>query len=79
MVIDVQSIKTFTDVPAVGQGVDANKKIVGRKRSVVIDTTGLLLTVLVTAVSIQDSADGATPLNRIAAAHHKAPGPVPPP
>lgn len=57
------------DVPATEQGVDAAKNIVGRKRSVVIDTTGLLLTVLVTAASVQDSTAGETLLNRIAAAY----------
>lgn len=45
------------------------KKIVGRKRSVVIDTIGLMLTVLVTAASIQDSVAGERLLNRIAADH----------
>lgn len=69
MVIDAQSIKTSTNVPAAGQGVDAAKKIMGRKRSVVIDTTGLLLTVLVTAASVQDSTAGETLLDRIAATH----------
>lgn len=34
-VIDAQSVKTSTSVPAAGQGVDAGKKIVGRKRSIV--------------------------------------------
>ncbi|GAA2326203.1 hypothetical protein GCM10010246_04600 [Streptomyces cuspidosporus] len=48
-VIDAQSIKTSTSVPAAGQGTDAAKKIVGRKRSIVTDTLGLLLAVLVTA------------------------------
>ncbi|KEF01943.1 transposase [Streptomyces rimosus] len=69
MVIDAQSIKTSANVPAAGQGADVGKKIVGRKRGVVIDTTGLLLAVLVTAASIQDSTAGETLLNRIAAAH----------
>jgi transposase len=69
MVIDAQSIKTSTNVPATEQGIDAAKKIVGRKRSVVIDTTGLLLTVLVSAASMQDSTAGEVLLNRIAAAH----------
>lgn len=41
----------------------------GRKRSIVIDTTGLLLTVVVTAASIQDSVAGETLLDRIAAGH----------
>lgn len=69
MVIDAQSIKTSANVPVRDQGVDTNKKIVGRKRNVVIDTTGLLLTVLVSAASIQDSAAGETLLDRIAATY----------
>lgn len=45
-VIDAQSVKTFTSVPATGQSADAGKKIVdrkvvGRKRSIVTDTFGL--------------------------------------
>lgn len=68
-VIDSQSIKTSTNVPATGQGIDAGKKIVGRKRSIVIDTVGLLLGVLVTAASVQDSTAGRTLIEQIAAEH----------
>ncbi|GAU71288.1 putative transposase [Streptomyces sp. NBRC 110611] len=69
VVIDVQSVKTSTNVPAAEQGADAGKKIVGRKRSIVIDTGGLLLTLLVTAANVQDSVAGRTLLDRIAAAY----------
>jgi transposase len=48
-VIDAQSVKTSTSAPATSQGVDASKKIVGRKRSIITDTLGLLSAVLVTA------------------------------
>lgn len=68
-VIDAQSIKTSTSVPASGPGIDAGKKIVGRKRSIVHDTLGLLLAVLVTAASVQDSVAGATLLDQVAADH----------
>ncbi|MBT2381737.1 IS5 family transposase [Streptomyces sp. ISL-111] len=68
-VIDAQSVKTSTSVHVSGQGVDAGKKIVGRKRSIVTDTLGLLLTVLVTAASVQDSVAGTTLLDRVAAEH----------
>ncbi|MET9638186.1 IS5 family transposase [Streptomyces virginiae] len=68
-VIDAQSVKTSTNVPARDQGSDVGKKIVGRKRSIVIDATGMLLTVLVTAASVQDSTVGQTPLDRVAANH----------
>ncbi|GLP67329.1 DDE transposase [Streptomyces sp. TUS-ST3] len=68
-VIDSQSIKTSTNVPAAGQGVDTGKKIVGRKRSIVIDTVGLLLAVLVTAASVQDSVAGQALIEKVAAEH----------
>ncbi|GHB68110.1 hypothetical protein GCM10010347_42790 [Streptomyces cirratus] len=42
-VIDAQSVKTSPSVPAAGQGIDAGKKVVGRKRNIVTDTFGLLL------------------------------------
>ncbi len=68
-VIDAQSVKTSTSVLATSQGIDAGKKIVGRKRSIVTDTTGLLLAVLVTAASVQDSIAGTQLLNQVAAEH----------
>jgi hypothetical protein len=68
-VIDAQSVKTSTSVPAADQGIDAAKKIVGRKRSIVVDTLGLLLAAVVTAASVQDSTAGTTLINKIAADH----------
>ncbi|MGW4027027.1 transposase, partial [Streptomyces sp. NPDC005009] len=68
-VIDAQSVKPSTSVPAAGQGIGAGKKIVGRKRDIVTDTLGLLLAVLVTAASVQDSAAGARLLDQVAADH----------
>ncbi|MFH8371815.1 IS5 family transposase [Streptomyces sp. NPDC018031] len=68
-VIDAQSVKTSTSVPATSQGTDAGKKIVGRKRSIVTATLGLLLAVLVTAASVQDSVAGTHLLDQVAAAH----------
>ncbi|MFI1370062.1 IS5 family transposase [Streptomyces griseochromogenes] len=68
-VIDAQSVKTSTSVPAAGQGTDAAKKVVGRKRSIVTDTLGLLLAVLVTAASVQDSAAGTHLVDQVAASH----------
>ncbi|MFD5559041.1 IS5 family transposase [Streptomyces sp. NPDC127068] len=68
-VIDAQSMKTSTSVPATSQGTDNAKKIVGRKRSIVTDTLGLLLAVLVTAASVQDSNAGTLLLDRVAADH----------
>jgi transposase len=68
-VIDAQSVKTSTSVPAKSQGIDAGKKIVGRKRSIITDTLGLLLAVLVTAAGVQDSTAGQTLLDQTAADH----------
>ncbi|MDX2939542.1 IS5 family transposase [Streptomyces ipomoeae] len=68
-VIDAQSVKTSTSVPAASQGTDAGKRIVGRKRSIVTDTLGLLLAVLVTAASVQDSVAGTQLLDQVAAGH----------
>ncbi|MFE5406877.1 IS5 family transposase [Streptomyces sp. NPDC056580] len=68
-VIDAQSVKTSTSVPASSQGIDAGKKIVGRKRSIITDTLGLLLAVLVTAAGVQDSAAGQRLLDQTASAH----------
>lgn len=68
-VIDTQSVKTSTNVPVQTQGVDAGKKIVGRKRGIVTDTLGLLLAVIVTAASVTDNAIGAELLSQAKATH----------
>ncbi len=68
-VIDAQSVNTSTNVPAATQGIDAGKKIVGRKRSIVTDTLGLLLAVLVTAASVSDPTAGRHLLTQAAATH----------
>ncbi len=53
---DSQNIKG-TAVPGV-RGYDADKKVNGRQRHILVDTLGLLLAVVVTAASVQDR-DGA--------------------
>jgi putative transposase len=50
--LDSQSVKC-TAVPG-ERGYDAGKKINGRKRHILVDTLGLLLTVVVTVGSMQD-------------------------
>jgi len=60
-IIDSQSVKGSEMVARRDRGFDAGKKINGRKRHIAVDTGGLLLTVLVTAASVQDR-DAAKPL-----------------
>ncbi|GAA1963381.1 IS5 family transposase [Catenulispora subtropica] len=60
-IIDSQSLRAAETVGGAQRGYDGGKKINGTKRHVVVDTLGLLLTVLVTAASVFDR-DGAQPL-----------------
>lgn len=53
-------------MPSAGRGIDAGKKIAGRKRHIGVDTLGLLLAVLVTAASVSDNAGGIHLLSDIA-------------
>ncbi|KXK59694.1 transposase [Micromonospora rosaria] len=57
-IIDSQSVKGADTVGRDSRGYDAGKKVNGRKRFVVTDTLGLLVTVTVLAASWQDR-DGA--------------------
>ncbi|KOG19736.1 MULTISPECIES: IS5 family transposase [Streptomyces] len=68
-VVDAQSVKTSGNVAEASQGIDTGKKIKGRKRHLITDTLGLVLTVLVTAASVHDSAGGKQALTELAAAH----------
>jgi transposase len=56
--IDSPSVKAADTVGAASRGYDGGKKINGRKRHIAVDTLGLLLSVIVTAASVQDR-DGA--------------------
>jgi transposase len=66
-IMDTQSVKTSTNVPAATQGADAGKKIVGRKRGIITDTLGLLLYVIVTAASVSDNVIGMDLLDQTSA------------
>ncbi|MEU5937307.1 transposase [Micromonospora sp. NPDC047187] len=57
-IIDSQSVKGADTVSRESRGYDAGKKINGRKRFIVTDTLGLLVTVWVLAASWHDQ-DGA--------------------
>ena len=60
-IIDSQSVKGSEMIGRARRGYDAGKKINGTKRHLAVDVLGLLLTVLVTAASVQDR-DAARPL-----------------
>lgn len=65
--VDAQSVKTSSNVPEASQGIDAGKKIKGRKRHIATDTLGLLLVVLITAASVQDTPGGREVVTELAA------------
>ncbi|RPF30380.1 IS4 family transposase [Streptomyces sp. TLI_185] len=68
-VVDAQSVKTSANAAESTQGIDAGKKIKGRKRHLITDTLGLVLAVIVTAASVHDSAGGKQLLTELATAH----------
>jgi transposase len=68
-IIDSQSVKTSCNVGESSQGIDAGKKIKGRKRHIATDVLGLLLVAIVTAASVQDSAGGQQLLDHLADTH----------
>ncbi len=41
----------------IGRGYDEGKKVTGRKRHILVDTLGLMLTIVVHAANIQDRDD----------------------
>jgi putative transposase len=53
-ILDSQSVRAAETVGRSSRGFDAGKKVNGRKRHIAVDTTGLLLVVLVTGAGVQD-------------------------
>ncbi|MFB7999262.1 IS5 family transposase [Streptomyces sp. NPDC056002] len=68
-VVDAQSVKTSANVAETSQGIDAGKKIKGRKRHLITDTLGLVLAVIVTAASVHDSTGGKRLLDELTVTH----------
>lgn len=68
-IIDAQSVKGAASVPATSRGFDAGKNVNGRKRHIIVDTLGLLLTVMVTAASVTDREAARTLLERLRMRH----------
>lgn len=62
--LDSQSVKTTEAAAPETRGNDANKRVKGRKRHVLVDTTGLLLSVAVTPANVQDKAGALLALGR---------------
>lgn len=67
--LDSQTVKVGSTPNGV-RGFDGGKRTTGRKRHILVDTQGLLLTVLVTAASVQDR-DGARLLLKLLAGPSK--------
>jgi transposase len=65
-VVDAQSVHESAEgvVPAATSGFDPHKKVNGRKRHLLVDTLGLLITVAVTPASTQDRAGAAVLFKR---------------
>ncbi|MER7181272.1 hypothetical protein ABT404_17625 [Streptomyces hyaluromycini] len=51
MILDTQSIRAAAGVPRTTTGLDANKKLSGRKRGLAVDVLGLIVGVVVLAAS----------------------------
>ncbi|GAU71416.1 putative transposase [Streptomyces sp. NBRC 110611] len=67
--VDAQSVKNSSNVPEDSQGIDAGKKIKGRKRHLATDTLGLVLAVLITAASVQDATGDKQLLDELAVSY----------
>ncbi|MDJ0465328.1 IS5 family transposase [Streptomyces sp. H27-C3] len=70
-IIDSQSVRAASSVPAATRGYDGGKKVPGRKRHVITDCLGLLLVVAVTAANVGDREAAVGLLERVRAAHRK--------
>jgi transposase len=60
-VIDSQSVRAADTVSKASRGWDQAKKVNGRKRHIAVDALGLIITIVITAASVQDR-DAARPL-----------------
>ncbi|MFC9756666.1 IS5 family transposase [Streptomyces sp. NPDC056921] len=68
-IIDSQSVRAASSVPAATRGYDGGKKVPGRKRHVITDCLGLLLVVAVTAANVGDREAAVPLLERARIAH----------
>lgn len=68
VILDTQSVRAATGVPAVTTGKDAAKRVPGRKRGLAVDVLGLVIAVTVVAASVHDNAVGIALLDQVAVA-----------
>src|ERR1017187_8820717 len=68
-IIDAQAVKASSNVAEASQGYDAGKRTKARKRHIGIDTLGLLLALVITAASVQDTNGGKLVTEKLAAGH----------
>ena len=68
-IIDARVVKTSSNVPEASQGYDAGKRTKGRMQHIATDTLGLLLAVVITAASVQDTNGGKDVTTQLAASH----------
>ncbi|MDX3186615.1 IS5 family transposase [Streptomyces sp. ME02-7008A-1] len=66
VIIDTQSVRAAAGVPRTTTGLDANKKVSGRKRGLAVDVLGLIIGVVVMAASAHDNAAGTALLDQAA-------------
>ncbi|HTP14424.1 MAG TPA: transposase, partial [Streptosporangiaceae bacterium] len=64
-----RAVKASSNVPEATQGYDAGKRTKGRKQNIATDTLGLLLAVVITAASVQDTNVGKDVVTQLAARH----------
>jgi transposase len=68
-IIDARVVKASSNAPEASQGYDAGKRTKGRKQHIATDTLGLLLALVITAASVQDTNGGKQVVDKLAAAH----------
>ncbi len=68
-IIDARVVKASSNAPEASQGYDAGKRTKGRKQHIATDTLGLLLAVVITAASVQDTNGGKDVTARLTARH----------
>ena len=69
--LDSQSVRTSETAAPETRGNDANKRVKGRKRHLLVDTEGLLLAVAVTPANVQDKAGALVALKRLGSSGKK--------